>query len=98
MTNREKSRKYSDLPPSENIIKYTSDNGYTGMLYGKSSLAIYDSNGIETMHTCHRSINTYEELVDMVEEHPMFMENLLKLNTTNIDAKTAINIFGMGKG
>lgn len=60
-------------------IKYTSGNGYTGVLYGKSSLAIYNPDGTESMHTGSRSINTYEELVRAVDEHPKFMEMLRKV-------------------
>lgn len=60
-------------------IKYTSDNGYTGVLYGKSSLAIFKPDGTESMHTGSRSINTYEELVRVVDEHPKFIEMLRKV-------------------
>jgi hypothetical protein len=60
-------------------IKYTSDNGYTGVLYGQSSLSIYNTDGTEIMHTGFRNINTYEELVRAVDEHPKFMEMLRKV-------------------
>lgn len=60
-------------------IKYTSDNGYTGVLYGQSSLSIYNPDGTESMHTGFRNINTYEELVRIVDEHPKFMEMLRKV-------------------
>lgn len=33
------------------VIKYTSENGYTGVLYGKSSFAIHDSSGKMVLHT-----------------------------------------------
>ena len=59
-------------------IKYTSNNGYTGVLYGQSSLAIYDKTGKEVMHTGSRSINSYDELVDMVEDYPKFRQMLLE--------------------
>lgn len=59
-------------------IKYTSDNGYTGVLYGQASLAIYNPDGTESMHTGSRNINTYEELVRIVDEHPKFIEMLMK--------------------
>lgn len=58
------------------IIIYTSDNGYTGKLYGKSSLIIFNPDGTESMHTASRNINTYEELVKIVDEHPKFIEML----------------------
>ena len=55
-------------------IKYTSSNGYTGVLYGKSSLVIYDKDGKLSLHTGFRTANTYEELVEVVEEHPQFLK------------------------
>lgn len=61
-------------------IKYTSSNGYTGVLYGKRSLAIFNPDGTESMHTGSRNINTYEELVRIVDEHPKFIEMLRKVN------------------
>lgn len=56
-------------------IKYHSENGYTGILYGKSSLAILKDNK-EVMHTGFRSINTREELVELVENCPKFFKML----------------------
>lgn len=58
-------------------IKYKSKkNGYTGVLYGRSSLTIYNKDGKEVMHTGFRNINTYEELVETVETFPEFFELL----------------------
>ena len=57
-------------------IKYTSDNGYTGVMYGKSSYAVFDRDGIEVMHTAFRNFNTYDELVENVEKYPKLMEML----------------------
>ena len=57
-------------------IKYTSDNGYTGVLYGKSSYAIYDKDGKTVFHTGFRTINTYDELVEQVNDFPNFLELL----------------------
>ena len=59
-----------------NTIKYTSKNGYTGILYGEKSLAVFDKKGRERMHTGFRTINTYDELVEFVEEFPDFMKLL----------------------
>ena len=61
------------------IIEYTSDNGYTGRLYGESSLIIFKPDGTESMHTGSRNINTREELVKIVDEHPKFIEMLMKV-------------------
>lgn len=63
---------------SEQII-YTSDDGYTGILYGKTSYAVFDSNGREVFHTGSRAINTLEELKKQVENFPEFHEMLLNL-------------------
>ena len=57
-------------------IKYTSPNGYTGVLYGESSMIIYNPDGTESIHTGSRTPNTYEELVEVVDNHPKFMELL----------------------
>ena len=43
-------------------INYTHSNGYTGILYGKSSLAVQNSEGREVYHTGFRNINTLDEL------------------------------------
>lgn len=63
------------------VIKYTSENGYTGVLYGRSSLSIYDPEGHECLHTGLRTINTYEELVETVNEQPEFMKALEKMRS-----------------
>ena len=57
-------------------VKYTSDNGYTGVMYGKSSYAVFDKDGKEVMHTGFRNFNTYDELVEHVEKYPKFREML----------------------
>ena len=53
-------------------IKYTSKNGYTGVMYGNSSLVILDENGKEVFHTGSRTCNTYEELVEQVDTFSEF--------------------------
>ena len=60
----------------DEVIEYKSENGYTGKLYGKSSLSIYNSIGREVMHTCFRTINTLEELKLEVEKFPEFLRVL----------------------
>lgn len=55
-------------------IKYTSDNGYTGILYGDSSYAVFNSDGKEVFHTGFRNINTLEELKEQVDAFPEFWE------------------------
>lgn len=63
----------------EKTIKYTSPNGYTGILYGESSFSIRDCNNHEVMHTGFRNINTYDELVKLVEDFPRFRKMLSAL-------------------
>lgn len=57
-------------------IKYTSDNGYTGILYGTSSFAVFDRNGKEVLHTGFREINTEKELMEFVENFNDFLESI----------------------
>ena len=59
-----------------NTIKYTSPNGYTGVMGGVSSMAVYDKDGKEAFHTGFRSLNTEEELKEFVDSFPEFMEML----------------------
>lgn len=54
--------------------KYTSKNGYTGVMYGKSSLVILDRNGKEVFHTGFRNCDTYEELIEQVDTFPEFYD------------------------
>lgn len=57
-------------------IEYTSPNGYRGILYGKSSLVILDPQGHESLHTGKRGINTLDELAQMVDDYPEFIEGI----------------------
>lgn len=59
-------------------IKYTSKNGYTGVMYGKSSLAILNENGKEVFHTGSRNCNTYEELIEQVDTFSEFYNNITR--------------------
>ena len=58
------------------VIKYTSSHGYTGILYGESSYAVFDKSGREVIHTTNRTINNYDELREDVETLPAHMENI----------------------
>ena len=51
-------------------IGYKSENGYTGYLYGKSSMSIVNPDGNEVMHTSSRKVNTEEELKKAVDHYP----------------------------
>lgn len=60
------------------VIKYKSDNGYTGVLYGKSSMSIYNPEGKEVFHTGFRkkNINSLDALKKHVDTFPEFMKIL----------------------
>lgn len=58
------------------VIKYTSPNGYTGILYGKSSFKILDEQGNMVFHTGFRAINTEAGLIEQVESFPELLELL----------------------
>ena len=60
-------------------IEYKSDNGYLGILYGKSSMAILDPDGKLVLHTAERTPNTLEELKETVDTMPEFMARLEKI-------------------
>lgn len=57
-------------------IRYTHPNGYTGLLYGKSSLVVQNSEERDVFHTGFRNINTLDELKKWLEDFPKFMEML----------------------
>lgn len=59
-------------------IVYYSENGYTGILYGKSSYIITDSRGREVFHTGVRNINTFDELKADVNDFPRFLKILME--------------------
>lgn len=67
------------------MIEYTSENGYTGRLYGESSLSVFNSDGKEVLHTGKRGINTYDELKGLIEGFPAFMELLQSNWAENVD-------------
>ena len=66
-------------------IKYTSSNGFTGILYGKSSMSIgkvqEDGSFDEYLHTGSRNGNSVEYLKEMVDGFPSFMEAMEELRT-----------------
>ena len=60
-------------------IKVTHPNGYTGVLYGESSLSIFDLEGKECMHTGFRNANTEKELYELLEDYPDFINMLAEM-------------------
>lgn len=69
------------------VITYESENGYSGKLYGESSMSIYDKNGKEVFHTKYRNALTEEDLKEEVDGFPAFME-LLKGAARKNDSKS----------
>lgn len=59
-------------------ITYKSENGFSGMLYGRSSLVIMDPDGREVLHTGFRMANTLEELKGLVDSMPDFLRLLME--------------------
>ena len=57
-------------------IKVEHENGFAGILYGKSSMAIYGPDGHEVLHTGRRNVETKGELYEILAEMPDFMEML----------------------
>lgn len=49
------------------MIKVKHENGYSGVLYGESSLSVYNPDGTEVLHTGFRKVNTEQELYDLLE-------------------------------
>ena len=66
-------------------IKYTSTNGFTGILYGHSSMTIgkYAEDGSfkEYLHTGTRNGSSIAYLKEMVDGFPEFKEALEELRT-----------------
>ena len=60
-------------------IRVSHPNGYSGVLYGESSMSIY-YDGREVLHTGVRTIITKEELYKTLEEMPEFIAKLIKIS------------------
>ena len=58
------------------MIEYTSENGYTGQIYGKGTMIIVDRYGKELFHTAHRNIQTFDELKEEVDGFPEFQKKI----------------------
>ena len=62
------------------MSEFIHPNGYTAILYGKSSMSIRYM-GKEVLHTGHRTVNTPEEVCECLEGMPDFMDALRKKNS-----------------
>ena len=59
-------------------VTYKSDvSGYTGVMYGRSSLIIKDPSGREVMHTGRRAGHTLDWLMDVTDNYIAFSDMLL---------------------
>lgn len=76
----DKVRLMLQFPEQFGVIRYKSENGYSGILYGESSMAIFDPDGNEIMHTGYRTPNTYAELKEVVDETPDLIAVLKELS------------------
>ena len=56
------------------VIKVEHPNGYLGILYGESTMCIFDENGYEVLHTGSRNIQTAAELYEVLECIPNLKE------------------------
>lgn len=62
------------------VVKHP--NGYEGTLYGKRSLSI-SKDGREVFHTGFRSVETEEELYELLEDIPEFFKVLERVSEEN---------------
>lgn len=63
-----------------NKIYYKNEEtGYEGYLYGESSYVLKNEELGHYMHTGSRSINTFEELKEHVDEAPKLFKMLLQI-------------------
>ena len=64
----------------DNFIEYRSNNGYTGRMYGKSSLSIFETaSGKEVFHTGFRKCNSLGDLRKQVEEFPKLLDVISRM-------------------
>lgn len=56
--------------------RYQGRNGYTGVMYGKSSLSVYDPQGREVLHTGRRASDEPKDLRNIVKGMPELLEML----------------------
>lgn len=55
------------------VLRYTADNGYTGILKDGKELSIYNREGKEVLHTYKSAFSSYSELVERVETFDDFL-------------------------
>lgn len=60
------------------VIRASHHNGFSGVLYGESSMIIYYKEH-EVLHTGFRNPNTIEELIEVLKSMPDLMKALDKV-------------------
>lgn len=63
-------------------IRVEHPNGYSGVLYGESSMMIFDKEGNQVLHTGFRNIQTREELYESLSKMPQRKQILDKMFDT----------------
>lgn len=63
-------------------IWYDHENGYSAVLYGESSMCVYDGRR-KVLHTSSRNVNTESEVMEMLEEMPEFLSDILDIKQPN---------------
>lgn len=56
-------------------ITYEHQNGFSAVLYGKSSMSILE-NKKEVLHTGNRGVNTEKEVMNFLDKFPEFMNEI----------------------
>ncbi len=56
-------------------ITYEHQNGFSAVLYGKSSMSIF-KNKKEVLHTGNRIVNTEKDVIDFLDKFPEFMNEM----------------------
>lgn len=54
---------------------YDHENGYSAVLYGESSMCVYNGRR-KVLHTGSRNVNTKAEVMEMLAEMPEFFQKI----------------------
>lgn len=55
---------------------YEHENGYSAVLYGESSMCVYNGRR-KVLHTGSRNVNTEAEVMKMLGEMPEFLQQIM---------------------
>lgn len=59
------------------MIRYVHKNGYSAVLYGEKSMSVYKDRK-EIMHTGGRTVNTKEEVMELLGRMPELLKGVAK--------------------